>query len=423
MAIPMGILAQGGGLKSYWLARTDTGGYVTNWSADLYLSDNIVTVSNDDSPKQMAVRRIDETGTLIAQYSLTRANYVDPAGMAISANGSTYILNFYSGGTYLVWEIIKTPPPTNLGSFTGIDWQKRFEGSTLKYDINQFGSIDTDSGNDVYVTSGIYVYATTPYRANLLLKYNSAGTFQFAKTFRASGFDVECDAIGANDAVSGVAVAGTVQKSGLVIRYTSAGVVSWQKILTSTVSAITLGADQNACAMDASGNVYVLYTGYDLGTNTRENVLIKYLSNGNPSWQRKSTTAIGGDQSVKVGADGFIYVTTNDGRVFKFDSSGNLIWKRIITGMTYNNSAGAFVTDKNTFFFPGQVGILYAPTDGTTGPITGYTYTEETATTWTTGDGLVSSVASPTVADFAGTTTNTDFAAGTITDTITKIDW
>lgn len=419
MTFPIGILAQGAGGKGYWLARTDNGGYLTNHSADLAFTDDLVIASNDNTPRQIAVRRLDKTGALKSQYSLTRAFYVDPVDMAVSTANDAYILNYHTQSK-IVWEIIKCSTTTTVGGSGIIGWQKRFEGTTLEYDINQFGSIDTDSAGNVYVTSGIYVYATTPYRPNLLIKYNSSGTLQFAKTARIGTTDTQCNTIGCNDSLTDVYVAGFggAAADGLLIKYTSAGAVSWARQLASG-SGVSLSVDPDAIAVASDGTVYVLFTG---GTSTnRDNTLVKYNSSGTLQWQRKTTQSFGGDQSVSIGSDGGIYIGSNQGKVFKFDSSGNLVWKREITGMSYTNSPGVLPIGTE-FYYVGNTGVLYAPTDGTTGPITGYTYAEETATTWSTGNGT-SSTATISAADFAGTSINSDFALGTISDTITKVDW
>ncbi len=424
MTIPIGILSQAAGGLGYWLARTDSGGYQTNFSADLVFTDDLLLASGDSTPNQIAIRRISKTGVLQSQYSLARANYVDPIDLAVDTADNAYVLNYDSSAAYIVFNIIKCSSTTTVGGAGTISWQKRFAGTT-PFDIQGIPSIDTDSANNVYLSAWIYVYATTPYYCNLLVKYNSSGTFQFAKTARTSTNPTGCNAIGCHNSLTDVYVAGYggANSDGLIIKYTSAGAVSWARQFTSG-SGVSLDTDPDSIAVASDGTVYVLFSG---GTSAnRDNTLVKYNSSGTLQWQRKTTESIGADQSVSIGSDGGIYIGTNQGRIFKFDSSGTLVWKRIITGMDYGNSAGIFSIGTE-FYYPGNQLVLYAPTDGTTGPIPGsspyvYTYAEETATTWSAGNGTSSTV-TITGADFAGSTTNTDFALSTVSDTITKVDW
>jgi hypothetical protein len=364
MTIPVGILSQGAATLGYWLARTDSGDYRTNFSGDLAFTNDLLIASQDPAPDVIAIRRIDKTGVLQSQYALTRANYVDPVDLAVDTANNAYVLNYDSSG-YINFNIIKCSATTSGGAGT-ISWQKKFSGTT-PYDIVNVPSIDTDSANNVYFSATIYVYATTPYYCNLLVKYNSSGTFQFAKTGRTSTDPSGCQAVACHNSLTDVYVAGYGggNSDGLLIKYTSTGSVSWARRFVSG-SGVSLDSDPDSIAVASDGTVYVLFNG---GTSSnRDNTLVKYNSSGTLQWQRKSTESIGGDQSVSIGSDGGIYIGTNQGRIFKFDSSGNLIWKRQISGMDYGNSPGIFNIGTE-FYYPGNVGILYAPSDGTTGPI------------------------------------------------------
>jgi hypothetical protein len=216
-----------------------------------------------------------------------------------------------------------------------------------------FYDVTVDSSGNVYAAgfqygSGTYTYGAgvsaqggAPRLANgVLVKYNSSGTAQWARTVSAgsngSGFTaVAVDssgnvyAAGTQDGTgtytygAGVSAQGTNSYSGVnagnvvLVKYNSSGTAQWAR----TVSAGSNGSYFFAVTVDSSGIVYAAgeqdgtgnYTYGDgvsaQGTSSRQNVvLVKYNSSGTAQWA----------QTISAGSNGSFFLGV------AVDSSGNV---------------------------------------------------------------------------------------------------
>jgi len=222
-----------------------------------------------------------------------------------------------------------------------------------------FGSIAVDSDGNIYAAGGIAVIgnydfgggvvAGGTYGSNkmVLVKYDSAGTAQWARTdstgMRTSGFGATAvDSAGNAYAAgfisgtgttgtytfgSGVTAVGTNTGPNVVlVKYNSSGGAIWAR----TVTTGTSDSKFHSAAVDASGNVYT--TGYISGTGTysfgsgvtaagsgggHNVVLAKYDSSGMALWARTVSTGTANseflstavDSSANIYAAGIIYGT------------------------------------------------------------------------------------------------------------------
>jgi len=125
-----------------------------------------------------------------------------------------------------------------------------------------------------------------------------------------------------------------------LIKFAPDGSLSWQRIWNGTT---IRGLGRTGVALSADGSVYV--TG-DSANNGNDAVLLKFDATGTLLWERTWGGA-DSDTSLAVAAapDGSAYIVgsaTSFGPsslslfVVKFDSSGNLVWQRILDGAQGN---------------------------------------------------------------------------------------
>ena len=258
-------------------------------------------------------------------------------------------------------------------------------------DSGEFFSAVTDSTNNIYAAGSI-TYADTygfgndssgnPVTAQglatgndprnvLLVKYNSNGTPQWAKSVTASGAGASLGGSEfqglATDTQGNLYAVGYVSNSAynydfgngvtlqppasyasvLLVKYNSSGLAQWAKTLTSGTSY----SQFYGIAVDGSGNLYAAGTLSGSGTfnfgnsvtaagpNTGTNpVLVKYDSSGIALWAKTSTGANGGANFSGVAVD----------------SSGNVY----VAGSTYGTTPVSFGAISVTGYFSGWNAVL-----------------------------------------------------------------
>ena len=245
--------------------------------------------------------------------------------VAISDDGaSIYVVGPVSGYSGIV----------KYNSSGTIQWVRYLMTSGASFGVT------VDSSGDVYITG----YSRLPNRTTndaIIAKYNSSGTIQWQK-YEQYG-DVTFDSYGTSivsvPSSGGFVIAGGMQQSGLVpdilvTKFTTAGNVSWKKII-STTSGDDIGYD---IGINSAGDVYVL--GYTNGQGAGSNDI--YLTklngtNGTTSWQRSLGTA-----SSEIGYDITVDSSTGDcyilgqasstvAVVAKYNTSGTIQWQRSIS--------------------------------------------------------------------------------------------
>ena len=243
------------------------------------------------------------------------------------------------------------------------------------------GSFDGDTlifGADTLINTGLH---------NIFIaKYDSSGNLIWAKSAKGPGYDVGCsistDAMG-NAYMTGyfsgssivfgtdtITPINTGQFNIIIVKIDSVGNVLWAK------NAGTTGFNQGlGISIDASGDSYI--TGYFTDTIAfnadtlkghagSDNIFIaKFDPSGNEIWA-KNPNGIGQSNSISTDVSGNAYITgyfenpfmsfgedtlTNatyyyHSFIAKYDSSGNAVWARSISGTT-NNVANAVCTDLN----------------------------------------------------------------------------
>jgi hypothetical protein len=194
-------------------------------------------------------------------------------------------------------------------------------------------------GNTVYIT-GQSSPAGEGSGDILIAKYTSSGILEWQRSLGTLG--LERVSHGAVDALGNIYVAGISAQFGgptqgaeelLLAKYNSLGELQWQKILGGTTFELL-----NSIAIDSLGNVYV--TGFTFSPSNfsyADLVLVKYDQFGNVLWQRllggKDPGAAG--LSVAVDPRDDVYVAGRSGPyalIAKYDTNGNFVWQRTIDG-------------------------------------------------------------------------------------------
>lgn len=255
-------------------------------------------------------------GRAISQYTSGQSIF----GMSIGGDtaGNIYTAGYNQGSS--------TALIASFSSTGGYVFQRQLSiaGSTA-IGMNENRAIAVDSSGNSYIIFWLRNAAGTV-DTSYLVKYNSAGTIQWQRQLTITSgtcqlVSVYLDSTGAN-----VHVGGSVYISGnqafAIAKYTSAGVLSWQRQLT--------GGSTNGATdlhVDSSGNVYI--SGQtNRGTASFDGFIAKYNSAGTIQWQR---------QFVYGASQGNITSITTDSSSNVYGVTGNpslTMWKLTSAGAT-----------------------------------------------------------------------------------------
>ena len=274
-------------------------------------------------------------------------------GVAVDASGNVYVTGYtwsFGAGSFDVFLL-------KYSSAGVLQWQKTWGGTS---DDEGYG-VAVDASGNVYVTGYTWSFGAGMYDV-FLLKYSSAGVLQWQKTWGgASGDDGSGVAV---DASGNVYVTGDTKSFGagqgdvFLLKYSSAGVLQWQKTWGGGGNDIGSGV-----AVDASGNVYVTGDTKSFGAGSDDAFLLKYSSAGVLQWQK--TWGGGGNdigRGVAVDASGKVYVTgytdsfgACQGDVFllKYSSAGVLQWQKTWGGASGDDGSGVAVDASGKVYVTG----------------------------------------------------------------------
>jgi hypothetical protein len=325
------------------------------------------------------------------------ANYQDLLLLKYDRSGSLSWARTASLGSE---DLVSSVRQTADGGYilAGYTSTSRYEGRDvllLKYNsagvlewARTTGGSNDDIAQSVWQTAdGGYVVAgeTRSYGAGLtdvlLLKYDSAGTLEWARTAGGSYYD---DALSVQQtADGGYVVAGSTSSYGMgyedvfLLKYDSEGTLSWAKTTGGNDEDMARSVQQTA----DGGYIVAGWTG-SYGAGDRDVLVLRYDNSGMLEWARTTGGSSSDDAcAVQQTTDGGYVVagtTVTLGPVgsagislLKYDSAGTLEWARtagggsadVIRSMQQTTDGGYIVTGFTSSYGAGDVNVFLFKTD------------------------------------------------------------
>jgi uncharacterized delta-60 repeat protein len=283
----------------------------------------------------------------------------DDDGRRVAVDGSG---NVYVGGT----AVTSTNGNTTRDFFVrkynaaGTTLWTRLYNTGFNWDEN-LRDMSVDGPGNVYLTG-----SAKPLNGNaafLTVKYNAAGTFQWAKTYNGSNeFSTPNDM--SLDGAGNLYVAGVLDNKFLTIKYSTSGTQHWAKLYSNGANTYN---DARGVGWDVNGNVYVGGSSSSSGEGFYDDyTLVKYNASGTQQWVRRydgSPNANGNDriEALTMDASANIYVTgTSEGigtqddyATVKYSSSGTQLWARRYNNGGYDQAAAIVRDNSNNIYVTG----------------------------------------------------------------------
>ncbi|MFN8288297.1 MAG: SBBP repeat-containing protein [Chitinophagales bacterium] len=256
-----------------------------------------------------------------------------PSDMTIDANNVVYIAGRTKATNYDL-------AVRKIDASGATVWTKFFQGT----DDDRATSIAVDASGNVYVT-GITDIDANPlvYDYNFItLKYNSVGTQQWLKTFNgsANGSDESAKVLVNNGFVyvAGQTLSTTTNNDYALLKYDSAGTIVFSKTFDGGVN----GDDDGQCLALLNGEPVIGGLAF-VTTNNANAVVVKYDGSGNIVWNKgyngsgdnndvANRIVVNGDGSAVIAGSSVNYKEDKNFLVSKIDGSGNTAWTKTITG-------------------------------------------------------------------------------------------
>jgi hypothetical protein len=285
-------------------------------------SSNNVYVYGETQDGGGLMAKYDSSGTFQWQRVLGGVTNTDGFAIAIDSSDNLYVLG-RTQATGGVESLL-----AKYDSAGTIQWQRTLGGAN----VTSGYAVATDSNNDVYVTGYTRIGGVNK-NVVLIAKYNSAGTVQWQQTL--DGTSSQTGYAIATDSNNDVYVVGRTRSSGagdydlLFVKYSSAGIIQWQRTLG--------GADSDSgygIAIDSADNIYASGRTSSVGPTTKC-LVAKYDSSGNLQWQRALGWLDGATYSDAIAVDSFgdVFVTANGTDIVaKLPGDGSLLGTYTING-------------------------------------------------------------------------------------------
>lgn len=261
------------------------------------------------------------------------SNRID--GVAVDASNNYYIVGStqVSGGQYTY--------VAKLDSSGTVLWQRKYSKNS---DSVVATDLVLDSSGNVYVCGYTNVSSGRP--SGYVIKYNNSGVLQWHTNLysgdRTYAAGVAVDSSG-NVYVTGQAYdVSRADDIAFVSKLNSTGALQWSYKYTDLYTTNSLGI-----SADSSGNVYIV--GYQV---SRGAFLLKLDTGGNISWQKRLSSGFYNLSCVRVDSSNNVYVAGNISSalyLLKFDSSGTNLWQRQVVSYPPNDCALAIDSSGNIY--------------------------------------------------------------------------
>src|SRR4030095_8361173 len=308
--------------------------YVTGYSLGLSTGYDITTIKYAANGQQLWAARYDE------------ANGEDKAyGIVIDDDaGDLYVCGYVSNGVNNADLVL-----IKYNAAGTKIWSRAYNNNNGSSD-KAMGIVVESPGNYIYLTGSTTTGNNSDY---LTVKYNSSGSFKWAKTYDNGGED---NALGiVIDAADHIIVTGSSEGSTsscdyLTIKYVSDGNVSWTKRYNGSAN----GEDKAmGIVVDAAENYTI--TGNSMGgaeVGTNDIVTIQYSKNGTVNWTKiyngednLSDNAFGikvdNSDNIIITGSTTLFSTSQDFITIKYSQSGIQQWTSV-NNISENNSDIAY---------------------------------------------------------------------------------
>lgn len=306
---------------------------------------------------QCNLMKITNSGDILWQRKIQGLTVNDQFNsVACDGSGNVIVGGQFKSGSPLAFHSALLKYDTN----GNLLWQRKITAVATNTDDNLRG-VAADSSGNIYVS--ISAVGGSSYTMHTI-KYNSSGVIQWNKKLAtASGtspcepYGIGCDSSG-NIYIVGYVGYGASSTSTCVIKYDTFGILQWQRIGSGYSSS---QSPYKSIAVSSAGDVYICGWSYSNGS-WPEALVYKYNTSGVKQWGNRLTASSTSSQSYGVGYDlsGNCYVSGQQSGghfIVKYDTSGNVLWKRIIQGLNSNNGLATDLSG-NSFF----LGSYYAST-------------------------------------------------------------
>lgn len=296
-----------------------------------------------------------------ARYDGPLNSYQYGRAVACDAAGNVYVTGYGYYSTTASYDII-----TVKYNSAGVQqWVQAYNGTANSSDYGY--DIAVTPAGDVYVTG--YANNTGTSGDITIIKYNTAGVQQWVRTHAGSAgsytdyaYDVDVDASG------NVYVAGYIYNSSysdmIAIKYNSAGTLQWASTYNGPMNTYDYAY---ALAVDGSGNVYLGGHGYYTTTSSYDYEIVKFNSSGVQQWATNynsplNTTeyfrdiAVDGSGNVYVTGYGYYYTSSYpDYITVKLSTAGAFQWVAPYNGpgATYDYGNSIEVTSAGNVYVAG----------------------------------------------------------------------
>ncbi len=325
-----------------WMTTDNAGNiYLTGSSRSITGFDDFATVKYNSN----GVMQWD------ARYNGPGNNTDKALKVTVDSAGNVYVTGYSNGsGSLLDYATVKY-------NSNGIQqWVSRYNGPGNDIDVPT--AITVDNAGNVYVTGSSQSTSASGSQDYLTIKYNSAGSEEWTRRHDGpaglSDFatSMAMDETG-NIYVTGSCYATATLNDYVTIKYNSAGTELWSRTFNGTANLSDLA---KMVILDNSGNVFV--TGSSVGTGSSiDYTTVKYSSAGTELWAASyNGSANNVDDVSAITADGFgnVYVTGKerinsaiyDYATVKYNSAGQQEWVTKFNGVTsLNDGATSVNTD------------------------------------------------------------------------------
>ena len=247
-------------------------------------------------------------------------------GIALDDSGNVYITGYF-GNSYEGWGEVLLLKYDLAGNLL---WNTTWGGSSLE----QGNGIAVDSSGNSFITGYTESYGAGGSDV-FLLKYDSSGNLMWNNTWGGSdddyGYGTALDGSG-NISITGYTESyGAGESDVFLLKYDSSGNLLWNTTWGDFASDLGIGI-----ALDDSGNAFI--TGYteSYGTAYNDVILLKYDPSGNLLWNTTwGSSGLDYGKGIALSSSGNVFITGfkesygrgyNDGLLYKYDSSRNLLW-------------------------------------------------------------------------------------------------